>query len=152
MSPKEIKKRLYQELQKQVEQRITNARKAMQAAQESRDNETKSSVGDKYETGRAMMQLEQERNEVQMIKAINLKNELDQIDMTKSSEVVELGSLVSTNKGQYFIAIGLGKISIDEQKYFVISKDAPIGKVLLGKKQGDTVQWQANSIKIESIA
>jgi len=151
MPPKEIKILLYQELQKQVEQRIANARKAMQSAQESRDNESKSSVGDKYETGRAMMQNEQERNKVQLIKAMNLKTDLNQVPIDKTSEVVELGSLVRTNKGDYFMAIGLGKVTIDGQKYFVISEVSPIGKVLLGKKQGDVIQWQDHPIVIESI-
>ena len=71
-----VKTQLYDACLSAVQLRIDNAQQAMKAAQESRDNETKSSVGDKYETGRAMMQGAQERNKVQLIAAMQLKQQL----------------------------------------------------------------------------
>jgi len=139
MRPQEIKEQLYAALKKQVEQRITTARHAMQSAQESRDNETKSSVGDKHETSRAMMQIEQERNKIQLIKAMGLKKELDQININKTKTIVELGREC------------LGKIEINAEKYFAISKKSPVGKSLLGKSNGDNFKWQGHTFIIEAI-
>jgi len=46
----------------EIEKRIHTAKSAMESAEESARNETKSSAGDKFETGRAMMHLEKEKN------------------------------------------------------------------------------------------
>jgi len=97
-----IKEQLYQQLQQLTNQRVVNSRKAMQSAESSKSNQTKSSAGDKFETGRAMMQAEEDRNTVQLANALALKNDLAKVNRFKNSETVVLGSLVSTNKGTYF--------------------------------------------------
>ena len=63
-----------------IEQRIAAARTAMQAAQESSSSETKSSAGDKYETGREMANAERDRNAAHMKQAQQLQAELARID------------------------------------------------------------------------
>lgn len=47
-----IKKQLLQEILQQLDTKIEALKVAIKLTNESRDNESKSSVGDKYETGR----------------------------------------------------------------------------------------------------
>ena len=146
-----IKKQLYQQLQEQVDQRVSNAQKAMKAAEDSKNNETKSSAGDKFETSRAMMQGEEERNKIQLVKAVDLQRQLAQIDITKTSKIVVLGSIVYSNQGNYFLSIGLGKIVLEDTTYFAISLASPIGQLLFGKSEKDVVNFRGKRIEIQRL-
>ena len=123
----------------------------IQLAIETRDNETKSNVGDKYETTREMMQLEIEKNALQLNKYELQKNELLKIDINKSHHKVELGSFVFTAENTYFISIGLGKIEIENEPVFCISLISPIGKALQNKKAGDKINFQGKEIFVTKI-
>jgi len=115
------------------------------------ESEGKSSAGDKHETGRAMMHLEQEQLQKQVGE---IQNQLQQLLSLKNSEFkpnVHSGSLVTTNQGTFYISIGLGKIEFENQNLFVISPASPIGKVFLGKSVGDKVTFGPNTYSIEQI-
>lgn len=137
-----IKQQLFQQCEAYVAQKIATAKKGMQDAQNAANNETKSSVGDKYETGRAMMHLEKNKYAIQLGEAIQLKQQLSEINPNKNGEIVENSSLIKTNKGNFFIAISLGKVELDAEKYFVISLASPLGKALYQAKKGDTVPFR----------
>ena len=49
-----------------IDQKLLLAKQTMEMAQESANEENKSSVGDKYETGRAMAQQERDKAAVQL--------------------------------------------------------------------------------------
>ena len=104
-------------------------------------SETKSSAGDKHETGRAMIQLEMEKAGQQLTSVNVMKEVLSKISIDKTSELICLGSLIYTSKANYFLAISTGKITIDNKDYFVISAQSPIGRQLLGKKVGDCISF-----------
>ena len=146
-----VKAQLYQACLEQIEQRMAAANEALNAAIAAGNEETKSSAGDKYETGRAMMQMEQDKHRAQLAKATLLKNQLRQIDLEKQFEKVELGALVQTDSSRYFIAVGIGKIAIDGEVYFVISPEAPIAKAMLNKRESDSLQFQNRRQLIEKI-
>ncbi len=146
-----IKQQLYNQLVQQVNQRVTNAQKAMQAAEDSKNNQTKSSAGDKFETSRAMMQGEEERNKIQLAKALALRQQLMQIDISKTNEKITVGSLVSTNQGNYFLTVGLGKIVLNDTTYFAISLASPIGQLLFGKAKNDVAKFRGKPIEIKDI-
>lgn len=116
------------------------------------ESEGKSSAGDKHETGRAMMHLEQEQLQKQVGE---LQNQLQQLLSLKNSEIkpnVHSGSLVTTDKGIFYISIGLGKIEFEEQPLFVISPASPIGKVFIGKAKGDQFSFGPTRYSIIEIA
>ncbi|MFC7667887.1 hypothetical protein ACFQT0_11175 [Hymenobacter humi] len=69
------KRALHAACQAFIQERIDAARTAMQAAQESSSSETKSSAGDKYETGREMANAERDRNAAHMQQAQQLQVE-----------------------------------------------------------------------------
>jgi transcription elongation GreA/GreB family factor len=146
-----IKVLLYTKCQEYVQQRMDTAKNAMDAAQASANEESKSSAGDKYETGRSMMQLEKEMAGKQFLEAVKLKNELDLIDPQKTYLSVLPGSLVKTNQGTYFISTSVGKVSLEKTDYFAISSSSPIGQQLLNKKTGEAFTFNNKTIQIEAI-
>jgi len=131
--------------------RISNAHKAMSDAQNSANSETKSTAGDKHDTARAMMQLEVEQQAKQFSEANKFKQALAQFTPESGKDTVALGSLVLTNTANYYLSISVGKIEIKEDLYFAISPLSPIGKELLGLKQGDSFQFNGQNIKIDMI-
>ncbi len=152
MNLTKLKVQIFQELQTQVQEKIAQAQVAVNAAIESRDGETKSSAGDKFETGRAMMQLEQQRHEVQLSKAFQLASDLDRLDMDADYDTVTPGALVKTDRGIYFMSIGMGKIVVDDATVYCISIQSPIGKVLLHQEEKAVVSFQGRRLTINEIA
>lgn len=134
-----------------IEERIASAKAAMQMVQHSANEETKSSAGDKYETGRAMAQLEIEKNSVQLAEAAKQKQVLDHLKLEADTKLVRLGSLVLTSQGNYFVAIPAGKIEIDKVTYYAISPASPIGTLLMGLQAGASINFNKKEINIERI-
>ncbi|GAB2539378.1 3-oxoacyl-ACP synthase [Spirosoma aerophilum] len=124
-----------------VQKRITTAKQAMEEAQEAANSESKSSAGDKYETGRAMAQLERDRHAQLLAEATKVERELKQLTIEKAFETVQPGSLAVTNRGLFFISVGAGKLSVDGVDYFAVSAASPIGTALAGRKANDTVTF-----------
>ncbi|MCK5729815.1 MAG: hypothetical protein KAH68_01990 [Draconibacterium sp.] len=143
-----IKEQILTQIMKIIDQRIESTKQAIEYARESRDNETKCSSGDKYETGRTMMNFELEKNRVLLNKTLNTKNDLLQINLYKKNDIITLGSLVTTTNGNYFIAIGIGKIEVANAIYYSISLVSPIGKLINNRKVGDKFKFQGKEIII----
>ena len=120
-------------------------------AQESANEEGKSSAGDKYETGRAMAQLEIEKASSQLAEANKLKQALVQVPADALGPVVKPGSLVVTNQGRYFISIAAGSLTVDDKTWFAISAGSPLGAILVGKKEGDVVKMMGKEIVVEKV-
>lgn len=142
---------LIEKCRKYVADRIAHAKEAMNAAQEAANEESKSSAGDKYNTVRALMQIETDKHARQLIEAQKLFGTMDLIHIEREYDQVDLGSLVFTNSGTYFIAISLGRVSVNDKEFFVVSAVSPIGKVLLGKRKGETIVFSAKKIIINKI-
>ena len=147
----EIKSRIVSLMQQILASKIKDAELAIASAKESRNNDTKSSAGDKYETGRAMMQMEIDNNELQLSKALLQQSELSKIDLTINKNKVVPGSLVITNHENYFISIAMGKIEADNQIYYAISMASPIGTFLLNKTVGEQINFQGRTLVIQKI-
>jgi len=151
ISKLEVKKHLYNYCLEFVESRLKTINNSILELQQSLDSETKSSAGDKHETGRAMLQIELEKAGKQLLEIQKTKDILKKTDITKSSEIICLGSLVFTTKSNYFIAISAGNISIDDQQFYTISMDTPMGQLLTSKRIGDEVFFRDEKIKIENV-
>ena len=101
------------------------------------NNDTKSSMGDKYETSREMLQQEINHLQIQLNEHLKSQQILKNIN-PNPHKIVTLGSLVETEKGMFFIAISLGELSFNQEKIFVISAESPLAKAMNGKKVGET--------------
>jgi transcription elongation GreA/GreB family factor len=147
----EVKQQLLQTCIDHVKSRIDTANAAISEARGAANSETKSSAGDKYETGRAMMQQEIEKNATQAGEAQKLLQVLKSIDPSKTPGTVQLGSMVKTSLGHYYFAASLGKVSLDGKDYFVISPGSPLGQAFFGKKKGDKVTFMGQKHLIEEL-
>lgn len=143
--------RLVEFLRQSLAAKLQEAQQSILTTQDSRDNETKSTSGDKYETGRAMVQIELQKLADQRDKIDVQAQTLARVDAQKHCTKAEFGSLVQTENEQYFLAIGLGKIMFEGVACYAISMDSPIGKVLKDKQTGDRVQFQGRALTIVAI-
>ena len=134
-----------------MQERKKNCENSLQMLQESLSAETKSSAGDKHETGRAMIQLEREQMGAQLFKIEQEERMLMKINPERVARVVGLGSLVKTNTLLYFICISLGKINVENEEIWVISPESPMGKILLGKGKQDSLSFNHREITIQEI-
>lgn len=134
-----------------VDSCMTNAERAMQDARQSAANETKSSAGDKHETGRALLQLDQEKNARQLTEAKELKEKLLKIDPLLTSPIVSLGSVVLTSSGNFYISIAAGKIGTGGDFYFAISPASPIATKLMGLRSGDRIILNGRDYEIRYV-
>lgn len=124
---------------------------AIQEAQDAANNETKSSAGDKHETGRAMAQLETEKLSTQLNEALKLSQVFAQLNPNQKNKQITIGSLVFTNNGYFYIAVSLGKIEVEQEIVYVISPVSPIGKLLLTKKEKDSFSLNGLTYVIQKI-
>ena len=145
------KSRIRQHLLSLLTIRIDEIREGIALLKESRDNESKSSAGDKYETGRAMAQMELDKLEQQLQLQLLLQAEVLKTDPEMQTDRVGFGSLVNCSNGCYFIAVGLGKLSLEQEHIYAISLASPIGQALKGAKAGDAISFNGNTIQIISI-
>lgn len=145
------KKAVFASVQKEIQQRIATIQAAFDDLNAAVTSDTKSSAGDKHETGIAMAQLEQEKLSQQLANALELRSTLAQINPEAMHTTVQFGSLVQTSNGAFFISVGIGNIGKGGEILFCISAATPMGKILLGKKQGDSIEFNGNLIQIEQI-
>ena len=87
-----LKDLLYQKCFELVENQILSSQKRIEEAQNAANAETKSSAGDKYETTRAMMQIEIENCSKQLAESQKLHNTLKQIVFQSNYQNVVLRS------------------------------------------------------------
>jgi hypothetical protein len=146
-----LKQRLLDHCQLYAQQRLDTVTQALEAARQAANEEGKSSVGDKYETGRAMMQLEQEKLGVQLAEAQQLQLVLDRIYLEKYTPSIAEGSLAITNQGSYFIAISAGKLQLDGKLYYLVSLASPIGEALSGRLAGATLPFRGGHIAVLEV-
>lgn len=146
-----LKEQLYSHCLAFVQERIATAQEAIVSAQRSANEETKSSSGDKYETGRAMAQLEIEKFTAQLSVALEVKQTLEQILPDKKYDAVQRGSAVKTNQGSFYLAISAGQFIIDGETYFAISPASPIGQKLMGLRPQDTFIFNQKPYIIKEV-
>jgi hypothetical protein len=115
-------------------------------------SDTKSSAGDKHETARAMVQLEQEKLTKQLGEFLQMKSILNQINPEILHSQVGVGTLVHTSIGWYFISVGLGQISVGGTIVFALNPQAPLGKQLAGKRAEEELVFNGNTIKILDVS
>jgi len=151
MDKNSLKKELYKACLDFVEQRAATVNEIMASNQKSLESETKSSAGDKHETGRAMLQLEMEKASQQLESITHMKEILRKLNINDHPNSAKLGSLIFTSSGNYFLSIGLGIVQIGSDNFYVISSTSPIGALLTGKKKGESVYFNGRTILIEEI-
>ena len=81
--------------------------------------------------------------------------ERGQRNMTKvlnaSTQRVAVGSLVFTNKARFYISVSLGEFFYEGDRFYAISEESPMAKILFGKKAGDSFVLNNIAQTIENV-
>lgn len=146
-----MRKALFKACRSYVDQRVQRILKSISDLEESLLNESKSSAGDKYETGREMINMEYEKLSNQLQEFRKLEATITMAERNAPNGIIELGSVVRTNGANYFIAIPAGEIISGDEKFYAIGTNAPIAIALIGKKEGDEMNFNNKTSRILSI-
>lgn len=147
----QFKQQLYSECLTLVNKKLEFLNSAFAESREALGSEAKSTAGDKHETGRAMIQLEQEKMGRQLAETQKLQTILVRINPEKVCDTVQSGSLVKTNIGAFYLAVGLGKLTVEGLETFVMAPTSPLAQAMLGKKTSDKFTFNGKSIEIISV-
>jgi len=148
---KNLKDLLFDHCENLVKSRLLKYNQRSNDLYKSLNSETKSSAGDKNETGRAMLQIEREK--IGNLIKISEKDHqtLSKINNNIVLKSVGLGSIIVTQEYHYYMAISAKKFNFQSKAYYCISKQSPIGSILFGRLKGDVLNFNNKKIKILEI-
>ena len=133
-----------------VQDKLNVLKQQIAARKHDLESASKSSAGDKHETSRAMIHLEQEKLGLQFIEVKKQNNLLAQITL-KQHSTFKSGSLIHTPKALFYIAVGLGKITFQNKDVYVISPISSLAQAFLNSKSLDSVSFQTSNYSILSL-
>ena len=139
-------------LKMELEHRITALKAILTNSYDAVASEdTKSSAGDKHETAVSMAQLEQEKLTHQINQLLVLQQQFQRIQTDTNHTKVQLGSLLLTDKGYFYVSIGLGKVEQGGKSFFALGMDAPLVRLLVGKQVGESVLFNGSTTEILTL-
>jgi transcription elongation GreA/GreB family factor len=137
--------------QKLIAEKIDRVKNILAEISDSIVNESKSSAGDKHETSRAMLHLEEEKNRKMLSVLLKERSTLQAINTNQVHNTITIGSLLSASDKYFFIGIGLGAREINGAQVILISSHSPITKQLIGKKIGEVFTLANETLLIENV-
>ncbi|WMJ73786.1 hypothetical protein RCC89_11535 [Cytophagaceae bacterium ABcell3] len=149
LEKKDIKVGLLKKCVDMQTQVVKNAKKAMDEAQESA-NEAQHATEEMTDSFRETMQNTRDMFAKRYFQAQNELDVLKRIPVNETDKV-ETGAVIHTNQHNYYVSISLGAVDVDGTKYFAISSQSPIYKVMEGKKKGDEFTFRNQKIKITEV-
>jgi transcription elongation GreA/GreB family factor len=147
-----FKDSVHQHFLELLDDKISVIRQKLDELQESLKNETKSTAGDKHETARAFVHIEQENTGRQLEVLLQQKAELQSFSAVNSSEIIVPGTLVKTDRGWLYISASIGKAIVDGETVFALSPQSPLGKKLIGCSIGNTVDINGIKYTVAAIS
>ena len=133
-----------------VQDKLNVLKQQIAARKHDLESASKSSAGDKHETSRAMIHLEQEKLGLQFIEVEKQNHLLAQIAV-KQHSTFQSGTLIYTPKAFFYIAVGLGKITFQNNEVYVISPISPLAQAFLNSKSLENISFQTSNYSILSI-
>lgn len=90
----------------------------------------------KYDSIREEIQEEIYHLDRQMVSLKTMQTQMRKV-LNSVSDTVKLGSLVITNKARFYISVSLGEFFFQGDRFYAISAESPMAKIMLSKKVGD---------------
>ena len=128
-------------LQTQLDLKLAYQKDTLQVAIISRNSDTKSSAGDKFETSREMAQIEITKIEAEILKTQQFIQHL----------TTNMAQLVITDKSIFCITIAFGKLIVNGTEVFCISNSAPITKQLVNTEISANFEYRRVAYNILDI-
>ncbi|MCC5919603.1 MAG: hypothetical protein LAT68_05135 [Cyclobacteriaceae bacterium] len=136
-----------------VQDKIVAYQNDLQQLNADKASDTKSSAGDKYETGRAMIQQELDKIEARLLEQRQFLAQITQlIQQQNPHQQVSNGTLIKTNKGYFLFSCPLGQIKVGDKNVFFASIASPLGQAARQKKVADDFLVNSNSFQILELA
>ena len=104
----------------------------------------------KYDSIREEMQEEIYQMQKQLASLKDLQKNMTKV-LNASTQRVAVGSLVFTNKARFYISVSLGEFFYEGDRFYAISEESPMAKILFGKKAGDSFVLNNIAQTIENV-
>lgn len=104
----------------------------------------------KYDSIREEMQEEIYQMQRQLAALRDLQKNMMRV-LNQPTEIIQLGSMVFTNKARFYISVSLGEFFFEGDRFYAISEESPMAKIMFGKKPGDSFVLNNISQTIESV-
>lgn len=104
----------------------------------------------KYDSIRTEMQEEIYQMQKQLGFLNSLRRNLTKV-LNTSTDRVQIGSMVFTNKARFYISVSLGEFFFEGNRFYAISEESPMAKIMFGKKPGDSFILNNISQTIEEV-
>ena len=148
----EFKAKVYQTAIAQLKQKELLLAEKRKNIIESILEEEKNSAGDKYETSRETMTQDLNSLEKQIKQSKLDLEELYRLNTIKETPpTVQEGALVRLGSEWFLLAISIGQLKVGDAKVFLLSKNSPLGELLIGKKEKDQVNFRGKIQAIEEL-
>lgn len=135
----------------QCQTRIASLQADMRSLRESAASDTKSSMGDKYETAREMAQMELNKLALQLQEAQHALALFNAVQPDRVCHEAGHGALVITDRMAFYLVAALGKIRVPAGDVMAISVVSPAGKAMLGKRKGESFSVNGNPFRISVV-
>ena len=129
------------ELDRQLLRKLSYLNTSLNQAIDSRNSDTKSSAGDKFETSREMAQIEIQK----------IENEISKTQQFITDLFAKFSKFIITDKGTFLISIPFGKLMISGTEVFCISNSAPITKQLVNTEISANFEYRGVTYNILDI-
>lgn len=146
-----FKQQVQEHFLKVLQDKIADIQRKLDDLKDSLTNETKSTAGDKHETARAFVHIEQANTAGQLDTLLQQKAALERLSGSATTDKIMPGSLVLTDKGYLYLSEALGKTAVEGTTVFALSPQSPLGQLLLGCNAGQVIQINTTSYRIETI-
>lgn len=148
----EFKAAVYQTAITQLKQKVALLAEERKNIIESILEEEKNSAGDKYETSRETMTQDLNTLEKQIKQSGLDLEELYRLQTIKDTPpTVQEGALVQFGSEWFLLAVSMGQVKVGDKQVFLLSKNSPLGELLVGKKKNEAMQFRGKPQIITSL-
>jgi hypothetical protein len=148
----EFKNAVYQTAIAQLKQKEALLAEERKNIIESILEEEKNSAGDKYETSRENMTQDLNSLEKQIKQSKLDLEELYRLQAIKDTPpTVQEGALLQLGTDWFLLAVSIGQVKVDDKQVFLLSKNSPLGELLVGKKKNEAIQFRGKPQTITTL-
>ncbi len=87
----------------------------------------------------------------QMEKHLDEIKLLKKVDFNRISDKVEFGSIVVTDKQKMFVSVAMGKVTVENEPYYIISTQVPVFQAMKDLKVGESFAINNNKFTIKDL-
>lgn len=106
---------------------------------------------DRYDSFRTQLLQKRDLFAVQYQKFVDDIKMIELIDSKSTFYKIKFGAVVVTDAQSFFVAVGLGKVSVNNSDFFVISPKVPLFNAMKDKSVSDTFNYNGKEFLIMKV-